>query len=148
MVIIDNILNIIGIDLSETVCGIAIYKGLNTQVKNKKFIATPLKPFKYFIHNDKQRSLLLKHLDKIKKQHNINLFILGMSFDKNMLPLPRFMFIQHFANSLYQKTSVKYQLINEYNTTKLAELYNKNKTETDSFAAKIILDRFLKKFKI
>ena len=130
----NNVLDLVimGLDISEKRCGVAIYKKNNN---------TPLKTIK------KSKDInVFEEIEKIIKKNDVQLLVIGISLRGDNSLSSRFHFIKHTAHGLYQKTGIRYTLVNEFQSTKLAKKY-KDKYPVDAMAAKVILDRFLKSVK-
>lgn len=135
----------LGIDYGESRVGIAITDALNITVQGLKTI----------YHQGKDK-LLLKQLDEILEEYEIDTFVVGMPINMNGTEGPRVEKTNQFIHKLKCKyNNIKIETIDERLTTVEAsktmnylEIDKKKKKEIiDTLAAQYILETYMQKIK-
>lgn len=135
----------LGFDVGTKRTGVAI---ANSLTKHASGIET--------IIHQQNGALDWAQIDLLVKQHNVDLFVVGLPLDKNGKTQQMTFIAQSFGRKLTERFAIKVQFIDEYlssNEAKTQLKYNHNhpqaeRSEVDKLCAQLILQTWLneKKF--
>ena len=138
-------MRILGIDYGDARTGIAITDALNITVQGLETI-----------HNDGSDKIILRRLDEILEQYQIDTLVIGRPINMNGTPSERTEITEKFIHKLKCKyNKLKIEIIDERLTTVAAHKtmnfldINKNKKRNivDTISAVYILETYLNKIK-